>query len=341
MNAAAQPPADDATERLINLTFAFLGAERAGRPYLSGHWLRSKVAGYSGITEEAARKRLQRDLRALARAGVPLEATRRDGEQVYRIRGADYELPPIEFTPEEATVVALAGRLGGSGQLAAFTRSGWTKLAASGLPRTPTQATAAALDSASSYDDLTRISARTLKVLLTAIRDQQRITFSHRRSGIDEPTSRTMDPWRIVMRGGNAYLVGYDIDREEPRSFRLTRTSAHALAGPATHHATEAGLGNPPDFDQIVTASLTRARHTVDATVVCAPARGLDIRAAGTATASDPNRIALSGVDRDWLVRTCAGLGPDAVILDPPDARAAVRALPEASLNTEDSHDHE
>ena len=36
---------DRQIERLTNLTFAFLGAEKAGRQFLTGEWLRGHVKG--------------------------------------------------------------------------------------------------------------------------------------------------------------------------------------------------------------------------------------------------------------------------------------------------------
>ncbi|MBC3185568.1 WYL domain-containing protein [Corynebacterium sp. zg-331] len=295
-------------ERLVNLTFAFLHATRTGRPYLTGRWLREHVAGYGGVSEDTARKRLQRDLRTLAQAGVPLERSKSDGVASYRLREEDYELPPIEFTAEEVAVLGVAGQMGRGGQLGAFARSGWAKLAAGGAHRDLSEASPEITGSG----DWDRVSARTLTALVAAITRRRRVEFHYR------GTTRAMDPWGIVNHRDRLYLVGFDVERRQPRSFRLVRTADFREIGKREHEA------DGQDLQAIVVTALERHRQRVDARVWLRPGRVLALREVATMTGEIAE---LRGVDRDWLVRTVAAHGPDAILLDDEELRAEIIAL--------------
>src|ERR1700710_3305818 len=78
----------------------------------------------------------ERDKAELREIGVPLETGRTsifDTEDGYRIARADYELPEITLTGEEAAAVGLALRLWASAQLAGAAHSALVKLKAAGI----------------------------------------------------------------------------------------------------------------------------------------------------------------------------------------------------------------
>ncbi|WPF67187.1 MULTISPECIES: helix-turn-helix transcriptional regulator [unclassified Corynebacterium] len=300
---------DGNVERLVNLTFAFLEASRSGRPYLTSQWLREHVAGYGGVSEDTARKRLQRDLRTLAQAGVPLEVRKNGSLPAYRLREEDYELEPVEFSAEEAAVLGVAGQMGRGGQLGAFARSGWTKIAAGGAQRdlgiTPPELTGGG--------DWDKLSARALTTIVAAITRGRRLEFRYRGEA-----TRVMDPWGIVNHRDRLYLVGFDIERAQPRSFRLLRTADFREVGSREHEAGDR------DLQAIVVSALERHGQRVDARVRLRPGRALELREAGEMVG---DTVTLRGVDRDWLVRTVAAYGPDAILLDNTPLRAEVLAL--------------
>ncbi|KQB85599.1 helix-turn-helix transcriptional regulator [Corynebacterium oculi] len=296
-------------ERLVNLTFALLDASRSGRPYLTSAWLRQHVAGYGGVGEDTARKRLQRDLRTLAQAGVPLERGTHEGVPGYRLREEDYELESVEFTPREAAVLGLAGQMGRGGQLGAFARSGWTKIAASGAQR-DLGAQAPGIAGGGDWD---KLSARALTTIVAAITRGRRLEFRYRGAA-----TRVMDPWGIVNHRDRLYLVGFDVERAQPRSFRLLRTTDFHEVGSREH-----GPGDH-NLQDIVIEALENRGQRVDARVRLRPGRGLALREAGTVNGEI---VTLSGVDRDWLVRTVAAYGPDAILLDDGELRREILAL--------------
>lgn len=58
---------DRVIERLTNLTFAFLNADRLGRKFLSPQWIHEHVDGYA----EYARLRLDPPVRAAGSSALP------------------------------------------------------------------------------------------------------------------------------------------------------------------------------------------------------------------------------------------------------------------------------
>ncbi|MGD7001297.1 helix-turn-helix transcriptional regulator [Corynebacterium halotolerans] len=305
-------------ERLINLTFALLDAERAGRQFLTGQWLRTHVKGYrdktGGTESAAAHRKLKRDIALLIRAGVPIESVAGRQGPGYRLQAEDYPLPEVQFTPEEAAMLGLAGEIGQTGELAAFTRSGWTKLAASGATRD-----LAATPVFNAVNDLARLDPAQLDLLLKACREDRRISFSYRPDRVSEPMTRTMDPWGIVNHRDLLYLVGHDIDRDAPRSFRIFRVADIEVIGQASHRHGD------DDLQQLVETSLRRQKTLVDAVVWVDPGHALEL--VDRAEALGEERWRLVDADADWLVRTAAGYAPAVVLEKPVELREQIRAL--------------
>ena len=124
-------------ERLVNLVIALLST----RQYVTAARIRATVPGYeaddgSERADEAFKRMFERDKAELREMGVPLETGRTsvfDTEDGYRIARADYELPEIRLTGEEAAAVGLALRLWESAQLAGAAHSALVKLKAAGV----------------------------------------------------------------------------------------------------------------------------------------------------------------------------------------------------------------
>lgn len=309
---------DAPIERLTNLTFALLDSEKAGRQFLTGEWLRSHVKGYGGADREpdsgAAKRMLKRDVATLIRAGVPIESVAADHGVGYRLQAEDYSLPEVQFTREEAAMLGLAGEVGQTGELAAFTRSGWTKLAASGVTRD-----LAATPVFNAVNDLSRLDPAQLDLLLGAAREGSSISFSYRPDPVSEPATRKMDPWGIVNYRDRLYLVGHDLERDAPRSFRIFRATGIKATGAATHPY------NGEDLQQLVAESLRHQKVLIDAVVHVAEGHALEIT--DRAEAIGDGRWWLIDVDRDWLVRTAAGHAPEVVLEQPVELREQIRTL--------------
>ncbi|MCL0120169.1 helix-turn-helix transcriptional regulator [Corynebacterium pygosceleis] len=307
---------DEPLERLTNLTFAFLDAEQnGGRRLLTPSWVRDNVAGYSDRGEEASRKMFRRDIGVLRAAGVPIEIVANpedSGQTGYRLQSEEYSLPELSFTPGEATVLALAGDMGLGRQLAAFARSGWTKLAAAGASRE-----LGTVPVVSMVNDTAHLAPQTLDTLLTACRLGRRIRFSYSRGPVGQVSTRQMDVWGLVNHRDRLYIVGHDTDRDAVRCFRITRVRDIVAAGPAS-------VVRPVDADLqlLVAEALRRGRELVDVRFTAPPGSAGELT--GAAEYLGNHSHLLRNVDRDWFVRTAAAHAPQVIVTEPDDIRRSV-----------------
>src|SRR5579875_1215546 len=206
-------------ERLVNLVICLLST----RQFLSAERIRDAVPGYEGAdgsraTDEAFKRMFERDKAELRDLGIPLETGRNsafDSDEGYRIRRGDYELPPIEFDAAEAAAVGLAARLWQSATLGEPARQALIKLRAAG-----TDGRAADAPGAVPHLDT---SDPSLPPLLEAARTATVVRFDYVKSGAEVPERRTLEPWGVLSWRRRWYVAGLDRDRDEPRSFRLSR----------------------------------------------------------------------------------------------------------------------
>lgn len=303
-------------QRLTNLAFSLLGTGQAR----DSEWIRANVDGYPPQqSDEAFARMLQRDVQTLRRAGVPVTQT----ESGYLVARESYELPAVSFTPEEARVLGLAGDMGRSGELGVFARSGWTKLAAAGAERDLADAPIYQADT-----DLDRISPELIRDVSACIHHRLRMRFDYRPVPTGPSVRRTMDPWGIVHWNNRIYLVGWDVDRGAPRSFRALRCShvAGLRTEPAEH------IDPTGDLVEVVKDALTIGRDHVDALVRVPPGAARELADAGTRQPGDPDLVRMEQVDRDWLTRTAASYAPAVEVIEPGGVRERIRTLLEEAL---------
>jgi len=307
-------------ERLINLVLCLLSS----RQYLPAERIRRTVPGYADApSDEAFFRMFERDKAELRELGVPLETGRIPGFEAgdgYRIARRDYELPDIDLEPDEAAAVALAARLWDSPQLADAANGCILKLRAAGVD----------VDTEPSVLVQPRVRATepALTPLISAVQAGQVVTFSHRRRPAEQPAARILEPWGVVSWRGRWYVVGHDRDRDAVRCFRISR-----IAGPVRTVGPSGAVQRPPGVDllKIVAGSAEPppAAHTARLWLAHGRAYGLRRRATvlGTMTvddvAGDVVTVELPGYD--VAARWIAGLGPDAVVLEPAELATAVR----------------
>jgi predicted DNA-binding transcriptional regulator YafY len=99
-----------------------------------------------------------------------------------------------------------------------------------------------------------------LEALFTAAAERRPVSFPYR----GEP--RLVDPWRLEFRNGSWYLIGFDHDRRDRRTFRLDRISPPLTAGeagafeapvraePSATHPWEMGDEDPVEVEVLVDA---------------------------------------------------------------------------------------
>lgn len=319
-------------ERLVNLVIALLST----RGFITAEKIRSSVAGYSdNPSVEAFSRMFERDKNELRDLGIPLEVGRvsvLDPTEGYRINRDAYELPPVELTPDEAAAVAVATQLWESPELITATQGALLKLRAAGVDVDPIDTDApVAIASPAGVPGL-RGSEDALGILLSAIDSGRAVQFPHRPSRAEPYTTRTVEPWGVVTQKGRWYLVGHDRDRDDTRTFRLSRIGDQVTPiGPA------GAVSVPADADlrQIVAQTVAETPTGGQARVWVADGRATALRRDGRAVEA-PAALQLAGRNGevieldigsiDRLARDIAGYGADAVVLEPESLREDVLA---------------
>jgi proteasome accessory factor B len=300
-------------ERLVNLVICLLST----RQFLSAERIRDAVPGYeaadgSSGTDEAFKRMFERDKAELRDLGIPLETGHNsylDNEDGYRITRRDYELPPIEFDPAEAAAVGLAARLWQSATLGEPARAALIKLRAAG-----TDVHASDTPGAVPYLDA---SDPSLPALLEAARLSRAVRFEYTKAGMGTAQTRTLEPWGVLSWRRRWYVAGFDRDRGEARSFRLSR-----ISGKVEFVGKPGGFERPEKVDL---RELIAGRGPEDTRVARVWVDG--------SGAGQLRRIADSEIDREltisftdihMLARLVAAAGASARVLEPKDLVDAV-----------------
>ncbi len=302
-------------ERLVNLVICLLST----RQFLSAERIRDAVPGYeapdgSPGTDEAFKRMFERDKAELRDLGVPLETGRNshfDTDEGYRITRRDYELPALEFDPAEAAAVGLAARLWQSATLGEPARSALLKLRAAG-----TDVQASGTPGAVPHVDA---SDPSLPALLDAARLSRPVRFDYRKSGSGTAQRRTLEPWGVLSWRRRWYVAGFDRDRGEPRSFRLSRVD-----GPIEVFGKAGDFGRPPHVDLL---GMVSERTPDDGQLARVRVSGSGAgRLRRLAQSEVAGELTISFTDLDWLAQLIASAGAGAQVLEPPDLVAAVVA---------------
>jgi proteasome accessory factor B len=250
---------------------------------------------------------------------VPLETGRTsvfDTEDGYRIARADYELPEIRLTGEEAAAVGLALRLWESAQLAGAAHSALVKLKAAGID----------VDSSRAIPLQPRLDAGepAFEPCYAAARDRRQLEFGYQRPDEDVPARRRVQPWGVVAWHGRWYLVGLDLDRGAERVFRLSRVVGTPKAtGPAGAFEPPAGL----DLSEVVAGQVSGDEQLVVVRARPGTAIGLRRHATPLGPADDgDDRLQLRTTEPGRLADQLVAYGSDVVVEAPAEVRDAVIA---------------
>ncbi|MCS4535079.1 YafY family protein [Corynebacterium sp. HS2168-gen11] len=320
----------DQLDRLTNLTFAFLNTATQGEQYLTVESIKKKVPGYAcdqhgqQRTDSAINRLIHRDVAKLVSTGVPIETLRNGTTLSWQLDAQEYPLPAVQFTQAEATVLRLAGKFGTVGELATFARSGWMKLAASGA--TAQLGTQLEVQSRSDIDE---VSSTDLELIVQACRKHQRLGFYFQRTVAADLEPRWMDPWGLITYQERVYLVGFDLERQAPRTFRYIKLSDFEAYDADDEFFQQYGPFHlPPDNTSLhsyVIAQLQRNEQRITAVVRIQDGHGAELRA--KATMQEDDRYTLVDVDANWLKRQALILAPAVVVLEPEDLRNDIRAI--------------
>jgi predicted DNA-binding transcriptional regulator YafY len=280
---------------------------------------------------EVSARTVRRDVDRLRGLGYPVEATRgRDGG--YRL-GAFAEMPPLLLDDEEAVAIAVGLRTAARSPVTGIEEASLRALAKleQVLParlRSRVGALAATTVEIPPDAPAPPVDAELLALLATAARDHQAVRFDYA-SHDGSPSMRRAEPYRLVVWGRRWYLLAWDADREDWRTFRADRIGhVRTPVGPRF-----APRDVPDDIATTLARDISAAGFRVRARIVVhAPAADLGARlpaAVGVVEALDDERCVLS-TGADSLATVAAYLGmldADFEVVDPPELVEHVAAL--------------
>ena len=212
------------TDKLIRQLslVAFLMAER--RP-LTARDVKSNVEGYQEMSDEAFARRFYSDRAELVALGVPLESQRDEftGEELYTLRSENYFLDKLELDDDELAALQTAlYLLEGKFAYAEPLRLALQNLAL-GRPGFAEGATDTAVRVEVLDPDYSPEMPGRLGKLEAAITKQRTIKFPYFSISRNRESERTINPYGLLSDNGSWYVIGYDLDRKDIRTFRLSR----------------------------------------------------------------------------------------------------------------------
>jgi predicted DNA-binding transcriptional regulator YafY len=180
---------------------------------------------------EVGPRTIRRDVDKLRSLGYPIEAAPGVAGG-YRL-GNGGELPPLLLDDAEAVAVAVGLRTAAAGGIAGIEETSvraLTKLEQVLPSRLRRRVSAFSVATSAFGVEGPRIDAEVLATLAGACRDQVRLRFSYTARD-DRASQRAVEPCAVVYSGHRWYLVAFDLDRDDWRTFRIDRIGARVRAG--------------------------------------------------------------------------------------------------------------
>jgi predicted DNA-binding transcriptional regulator YafY len=286
-------------------------------------WTAAELAAELGVTDRSVR----RDVERLRAVGYPVHASAGVGGG-YQL-GAGTRLPPLLLDDEEAIATAVSLRLASGGTVAGAGEAALralTKLDQVMPPRLRAEVRAVRGATETLVGPGVEIDAELLVTLARACRDAVRVRFRYvgRDGGERE---RTVEPVRMVATSRRWYLMAWDVDRDDWRTFRLDRMREVVATTwrfrPRRH----------PDPVAYVQRSVTEApyRYLARVRVHARPDQVRELVPPQVGRVEDDHDgwcvLVAGGDDLGWLAMQVARMGFEAQVLEPPELREAAARL--------------
>jgi predicted DNA-binding transcriptional regulator YafY len=238
------------TEKLIRQLslISFLMAQ--GRP-VSALEIKREVEGYSDMNDDAFARRFYADRAELESLGIQL-GVEKPGEgffeaELYSLPPENFYLDAIKFSDDELAALSTALLLLTDGGFAyaeplrlALQQVAW------GHPNPLNEAERAPVEMAMTASAGGRELSQRLSKIETAISRRKTIEFTYFTMERGETEKRRVDPFHLVFRGGQFYLIGHSHERDAVRVFRLSRIQGKVgYASKAEHD-----FSPPENFDR-------------------------------------------------------------------------------------------
>ncbi|CAM3350925.1 helix-turn-helix transcriptional regulator [Stackebrandtia soli] len=287
-------------------------------------WAGPELAARLDVTPRTIR----RDVDRLRELGYPVDATQ-GVHGGYRLR-AGTKVPPLLLDDDEAVAIAVGLRLAARSRITGIDDA--AELARAKLdgvlPSRLRQRVAALHTAVTAMPEPTTdntMDPSVLDAVSTSIRVRETLRFDY----VDHhgtPSRRSVEPHQAVLWDRRWYLVGFDVDRDDWRTFRLDRVRPLVPGGPRfTPREAPGGdlvayLRNALGFDMWPYRCRVR---------VAAPAADVAALVSGIVTPIDATtcELELATDSYDLAAMTLAWLGADFTVEAPPGLRRAVDAL--------------
>ncbi|HET9517500.1 MAG TPA: YafY family protein [Actinoplanes sp.] len=284
----------------------------------------AEAAADLGVTE----RQLREDLELLWVCGLPgygpgdLIDMAFDGDRVTITYDAGIDRP-LRLTPDEALALVVALRMlaetpGGGNRDAIERALAKIESAAGEMGGAPVAV---------------RLPGNTERIdnLRSAVARGRALRLTYYTPARDETTERVVDPMRVLMVGGRAYLEAWCRRAEGTRLFRLDRIDGfveldQASAPPATAlpHDVSDGVFRPGPELPLVTLRVGRTGRWITEYYPCEEVRRGD---------GDEWVVTMRVTDLGWAQRFLLGLGPGVTVVGPPELVEQIRELASAALD--------
>lgn len=289
------------------------------------YWPGAELAGRLGISART----LRRDIDRLREFGYPIQA-RRGADGGYQL-AAGTALPPLVVDDEEAVALAVGLQAAAQRPVEGIAESSVRALAkmVQVMPaRLRRQVEAlGAMTVPASWEGTAGpgVDPGVLTAAALACRDSERLRFSYTAAD-GRPSSRHVEPHRLVSLGRRWYLVGYDLERQAWRSFRLDRLAAPRGTG-ARFRPRQLPAADAAAFVRAGISNVTAVHHV--AVLFEAPAAAVRERIGRWAAVEEAGAgrclARMTADSLDWPVMAVGAVGAEFRVISPPELLDRIR----------------
>ncbi|MBU2669569.1 YafY family transcriptional regulator [Actinoplanes bogorensis] len=283
---------------------------------------------------EVSPRTLRRDVDRLRELGYPVDASRGVAGGYQLQAGA--AVPPLLLDDDEAVAIAIGLRTAAAGAVSGFEETSVRALAKVIQllpPRLRRRIDALReVTSPGVFGGGPTLDATVLTTLAMACRGEERLRFGYTpREG--ETATRYVEPHRLVPLGRRWYLIAWDLDRGDWRSFRVDRLGSPVLTG-ARFRPREIPGGDPAAW---LRSRMSQIPARYDVSVVfqtpAATVRGFIGHYGTVEELTDSScRMRMNTDDLGWPVMVAGVLGAAFTVESPDELRDRVRATGETLL---------
>ncbi len=289
-------------------------------------WAGSELAGKLDVSERT----LRRDIDRLRELGYPVDASRGVAGG-YQLRSGA-AMPPLLLDDEEAVAIAVGLRTAASGAVDGIEETSVRALAK--VVQVMPPRLRRRVDALQTYTTVPagngrgpRVDPMALTVLAQACRDDERLRFSYS-SHEGVATERLVEPHRLVSLGRRWYLVCWDVERADWRTFRVDRLREPRSTGTPFRQRPLPG-GDAVAFVRSRLASVPM-QHRVEV-VFHVPYSELENAASevgGTFSPIDDTstRMVMNVDELVWPSMVLTAMGHEFSVVSPPELEELVRA---------------